>query len=410
MKQIWLDQLTGLGNEKYLIDNYKNYLIEHPDSRLIMMDLRKFKNINDEFGHKVGDQTLMFFSDLLNKVFKGAIVVRLHGDEFAIMTTLSTNEIEKNFVKVNERIKSAYEAKVLPLYFNFNAGDCKCKLNFYDTLEIADYMMYYAKNHELSYQPFNKYIYSLKVGRELFLSEFEKTLLSENFTYSTRNIFDADGNETDIEQIYTRSTTGDKFLSNGNYDVLSGQSSVVELDIANLKLFKEMVQTTDGRKILLLNYKSLLHIESIVSILANLKVEDLSKLILGIDIKNIEFRDRDTVIDSINILKNLQCVILLDKFTSVNGDYIWENTSCDFVRIDADYWKASRDDAKKRHVLASKLEMITSYIESCITLFDKIDTKAEYDYLTDIATEDTLYSGNHLSNEKTLEISKGIEM
>ena len=52
-----------------------------------MVDLNSFKQLNDQFGHQVGDDALVLFADqLVNQVGSAGIVGRLGGDEFAFAT------------------------------------------------------------------------------------------------------------------------------------------------------------------------------------------------------------------------------------------------------------------------------------------------------------------------------------
>ena len=53
-----------------------------------MIDLDKFKQINDTLGHGCGDQILCGVAERLNTLVEGAaLVARLSGDEFAIVIT-----------------------------------------------------------------------------------------------------------------------------------------------------------------------------------------------------------------------------------------------------------------------------------------------------------------------------------
>ena len=97
MESNFRDSLTGIFNEEYLKKNYQSYLDKHPDSNFIMIDSEKFKSINDTFGHNVGDDYLRTFAKILENNFKDSLVVRLHGDEFVILTKYSEDYIDEIF-------------------------------------------------------------------------------------------------------------------------------------------------------------------------------------------------------------------------------------------------------------------------------------------------------------------------
>ncbi len=91
------DALTGLPNRLKLEEDFNLWAkvaMENGDEiALVMLDLNKFKNVNDTHGHHVGDKLLKHVSDRLRaSVRSGDLVARLGGDEFAILLKCSPNE------------------------------------------------------------------------------------------------------------------------------------------------------------------------------------------------------------------------------------------------------------------------------------------------------------------------------
>lgn len=84
------DPLTGLANRRRLMEYLKNEIerssrYKEPFS-MIMTDIDFFKKVNDEFGHGVGDEVLLEFSNLLKDQVRSVdLVVRLGGEEFIIV-------------------------------------------------------------------------------------------------------------------------------------------------------------------------------------------------------------------------------------------------------------------------------------------------------------------------------------
>ncbi|WP_344751178.1 GGDEF domain-containing protein, partial [Micromonospora olivasterospora] len=96
-----LDPLTGLPNRKALLAEVAEQVHLHaeraakgaPDAHLalLLIDLDRFKNVNDALGHAVGDRLLVEVSArLAGAVSEGALLARLGGDEFAIVSTRLT--------------------------------------------------------------------------------------------------------------------------------------------------------------------------------------------------------------------------------------------------------------------------------------------------------------------------------
>jgi len=97
-KESTTDALTGLGNRK-LFDAMAHRAVHlHALSRqpvvLLMVDLDKFKLVNDLYGHQAGDQTLVNVAKCLSKVFmrQTDVVCRYGGDEYAVL--LNNTEVK----------------------------------------------------------------------------------------------------------------------------------------------------------------------------------------------------------------------------------------------------------------------------------------------------------------------------
>ncbi len=91
LEQIALfDSLTGLANRSLILNRLelglKNSKNENRSLSVIMMDLNKFKNINDTIGHDAGDEVLKQTSMIIQKILTdGDTIGRLGGDEFVLV-------------------------------------------------------------------------------------------------------------------------------------------------------------------------------------------------------------------------------------------------------------------------------------------------------------------------------------
>ncbi|MEA2211084.1 MAG: hypothetical protein QOF83_1032 [Solirubrobacteraceae bacterium] len=76
------DPLTGVRNRRGLTD----LLAEHPGAALVICDLDHFKEVNDRYGHNVGDLVLARFGELLRELSRDHDVpIRLGGEEFCVL-------------------------------------------------------------------------------------------------------------------------------------------------------------------------------------------------------------------------------------------------------------------------------------------------------------------------------------
>ncbi len=84
------DPLTGLGNRRAFENIYDNYLVSKMESSLkgalIFFDIDYFKQVNDGFGHAMGDKVLQEFANIAKEVFADiGTVFRFGGDEFILL-------------------------------------------------------------------------------------------------------------------------------------------------------------------------------------------------------------------------------------------------------------------------------------------------------------------------------------
>lgn len=83
-KLAFFDSITHLSNRTQFEKELKDLFLEH-SLNLVIVDIRRFKEINETIGHSKGDQLLKLFADrLVQNVPKQSLVSRLGSDEFAI--------------------------------------------------------------------------------------------------------------------------------------------------------------------------------------------------------------------------------------------------------------------------------------------------------------------------------------
>lgn len=113
MEQIaTIDTLTGINNRYSFLNAFesemKKYLSTHTNFTLLMIDIDHFKQINDNHGHDVGDQTLITMTQIVQECLRSNdLFGRMGGEEFMILlphTPLtSAEEIAKRIQKsINE--------------------------------------------------------------------------------------------------------------------------------------------------------------------------------------------------------------------------------------------------------------------------------------------------------------------
>ncbi|WKY44955.1 diguanylate cyclase [Eubacteriaceae bacterium ES2] len=90
--QAMMDALSGLYNRRAFMQKSEEIrMIAQENSQslhLLMMDLDHFKNVNDRFGHQMGDRVITTIGSMLKECFDSdALIARLGGEEFAVLLT-----------------------------------------------------------------------------------------------------------------------------------------------------------------------------------------------------------------------------------------------------------------------------------------------------------------------------------
>jgi diguanylate cyclase (GGDEF)-like protein len=106
------DALTGLPNRTLLRQRLQEELETGDDEAgslaVLLLDLDRFKEINDTLGHESGDELLCAIADRLTNLMRGGdIVARLGGDEFAVLCRLAKGRDEA--LLVSERLRHGLE-------------------------------------------------------------------------------------------------------------------------------------------------------------------------------------------------------------------------------------------------------------------------------------------------------------
>ena len=146
-----VDYLTGLHSRKKIEEILRGKIESKKTFSVVMIDLEFFKNVNDKYGHKTGDETLIHFSKVLNRAFgKENYVSRIGGDEFLIVchnTDLDSLMIYKERITTSIEKYSAFEI-LKEVSFSFGASLFKHDktLTIDRILDDVDVLMYQDKS------------------------------------------------------------------------------------------------------------------------------------------------------------------------------------------------------------------------------------------------------------------------
>ncbi len=185
------DHLTGLANKVLLLDRIEE-TIKHAKTTgeqfsVFFLDLDKFKEVNDTYGHEIGDELLLQIKNRLKKCIKSDdTLARLGGDEFAILhknaTKISTINLIDNILI---HMKKPFHVKNIEIFTSFSIGVAlypqdSAKAN--QLLRNAETAMYKAKDDgKNTYQFYDKKMTEMALQKIQLDADIRKALKHEEF-------------------------------------------------------------------------------------------------------------------------------------------------------------------------------------------------------------------------------------
>jgi diguanylate cyclase (GGDEF)-like protein len=150
----YYDELTGLPNRALFHDRIEHALLASrrlgPEVTVMLLDIDRFKEINDALGHEAGDQLLREFGERIRETLRvHETLARLGGDEFGILLpTGSADEATLIAERVHDALKAPFALRGLSLEVGTSIGIATYPHHGDDAdalLQHADVAMYLAK-------------------------------------------------------------------------------------------------------------------------------------------------------------------------------------------------------------------------------------------------------------------------
>jgi diguanylate cyclase (GGDEF)-like protein len=118
-----------------------------------MIDVDKFKYVNDTFGHIAGDRVLMAIGDIIHKSFKGMdISGRVGGDEFMVFLRdiKNADTLPRIAAKISDKARHLFKGDPLGGHVSLSIGIAQFPQygkDFEELYRAADKALYFVKEH-----------------------------------------------------------------------------------------------------------------------------------------------------------------------------------------------------------------------------------------------------------------------
>src|SRR5581483_1233945 len=200
------DELTGLANREHFSSVVEKKIAAAKAAgtsfAVMLLDLDRFKEINDTLGHHYGDVLLRDLGPrLAESVGPNGLVARLGGDEFAVLPDLESDKqeaLEEAAANLLECVQEPIAVDELTLGIGASIGISRFPLDgddVHDMLRRADVAMYSAKENHSSYKVYETALDRYSLRRFTVLNDFRKALESEQFVIHYQPVVAISGEE-----------------------------------------------------------------------------------------------------------------------------------------------------------------------------------------------------------------------
>ena len=147
------DPLTGLANRRVLDDRIDGMIGSarryNRPLTMVLMDLDRFKNINDNLGHQVGDEVLISVANVLRHAVRSTdLLVRIGGDEFALVlddTDLKSARVLAERLCLGVDGLNVWANKSIKLGISIGLAELRENETLKQWFERTDDVLYHAK-------------------------------------------------------------------------------------------------------------------------------------------------------------------------------------------------------------------------------------------------------------------------
>ncbi|MGZ4392099.1 MAG: putative bifunctional diguanylate cyclase/phosphodiesterase [Gaiellaceae bacterium] len=197
--QALFDPLTGLANRAFFHEQLEHAVSirteNEPGTAVVFIDLDEFKQINDQYGHSVGDEVLAILGARLKTVIRaGDSVARLGGDEFAVLLTSVREPAEPAIVaeRLLEQITAPIEVAGRHLLLTASIGIALGSTGT-ELLKQADAAMYRAKaNGDADYAFYDDELDQAALNRFKRIAEMREAIADKQFTLAYQPVVNLD--------------------------------------------------------------------------------------------------------------------------------------------------------------------------------------------------------------------------
>ena len=357
------DILTGLPNRIYLYKHIDDWINLYGDKYYVVyIDLDNFKNINDKFGHTIGDEILVEVAKRLAKYFdKGEMLVRQGGDEFIVLKTcIGDINIEEYFNVLITSISEVYYIQNNEFRIGMSIGVARYPEDAGEIeklLSFADTAMYEAKKRKNSFCLFSESMRHSSVVRTDIEHELRGAIENEELWMVYQPQINSGGILSGVEALVRWENKKLGFVPPDKFIGVAEDTGLIRklgdfITRRALQEMKNVLQEAQNKFTLSINISVIQLIEGdfLENLLLIIEEEKFDKSLLILEItESLSIRDLDYVIPLLHAIREEEIEISLDDFgTGYSSLSVLRDLPINELKIDKSFVdKILYDDTEK---------------------------------------------------------------
>jgi diguanylate cyclase (GGDEF)-like protein len=408
-KIAYFDELTGLPNKRNFdlesIEKFKKAEFNQEELAILLIDLDDFKEINDTFGHDMGDQFLKTISLKFKRSIEEAItennyeiyhqVSRIAGDDFVIL--LQGENLIEATKKISEIILKNTSDKIYlddkSFFPSATIGICvypEHSNTLKQTYQLADMAMYQAKHSgKNKYTFINEDILNEKKEQEELSKDIKEALIHDDFylnfqpKYNIKtgkyNNFEALIRWNHKEKGFISPVVFIPFAEKSNLIVKIGDWVIYNV-CKNVKILEQM-GWVDFKISLNVSYKQLQEHDFISNLKANIEKHKINPKHLEIEITEHSIvKDLSQAQTDLKNIRELGISVSLDDFGTGYSSLIYlQSLPLDILKIDRAFISKSTSSKESRAIIKTIITLAQGL--GLKTVAEGVETKEEYELL-----------------------------
>lgn len=393
-KKLFTDPLTQIFNRNYLEEiksslNLNNYAIA-------MLDLDKFKVINDTYGHKAGDYVLLESASIVKKSLRdNDIVIRYGGEEFLIFLYVRGNI--QSAIKICDRIRNSIQKHsfifeeqdmLVTTSIGLNTTPFEAK-DLADAIKLADAKLYLAKRNGR-----NQVVASTLKDKDIELEDskikdisfVKKALTDERVVCYFQPIYDIDTKKIIKYEALVRIIDIDGSVISPFFFLPHIEHTNIHFRLTKeiFRICFEQIRKTGKPLSININYSDLINLDIENLIIENLKDDkQLSSKVTFEILESDEIENIELFTKKIKLLHSLGASVSIDDFGSGYSNFKTVlDMEANYLKIDGTLVKNIDKDEKSYKVVKNIIQFAKDAQMKTIAEF--VHSKEVYDKLVEL--------------------------